>query len=100
MDVLVLSGGGHAQRGEQTFEAATITARLSADEQYVRLIELRGDARVAGGGGALDSMSAQAIDLAYVEGGDILDRVTLTGNASAALTGKKRRGSAQGGGVS
>ena len=53
MDVLVLSGGGHAQRGEQTFEAATITARLSADEEYVRVIELRGDARVAGGGGAL-----------------------------------------------
>ena len=99
MDVLVLSGGGRAQRGEQTFEAATITARLSADEDYVRFIELRGDARVAGGGGALDAMSAQAIDLAYVEGGDILERVTLTGNAAAALTGKKGdSGTAQGGG--
>jgi len=99
MDVLVLSGGGHAQRGEQTFEAATITARLSPEEEYVRFIELRGDARVAGGGGALDAMSAQAIDLAYVEGGDILDRVTLTGNAAAALTGKKGDGgAAQGGG--
>jgi LPS export ABC transporter protein LptC len=98
MDVLVLSGSGRAQRGEQTFEAATITARLSPDEDYVRFIELRGDARVAGGGGALDAMSAQAIDLAYVEGGDILDRVTLTGNAAAALTGKKGdAGTPQGG---
>ena len=91
MDVLVLSNGGHAQRGEQTFEAATITARLSPEEEYVRLIELRGDARVAGGGGALDAMSAQAIDLLYLEGGDTLDRVTLTGNAAAALTGKNRQ---------
>ncbi|HEV8393126.1 MAG TPA: LPS export ABC transporter periplasmic protein LptC [Vicinamibacterales bacterium] len=98
MDVLVLSGGGHAQRGEQTFDAETITARLGADEDYVRSIEMRGNARVAGGGGALDAMSAQAIDLSYVEGGDILDRVTLTGNAAAALTGKKKdAGTAQGG---
>jgi len=88
MDVLALSGGGHAQRGEQTFEADTLTARLSPDEDYVRLIEMRGNSRVAGGGGALDAMSADAIDLLYVEGGEMLDRVTLTGNAAAALTGK------------
>jgi LPS export ABC transporter protein LptC len=88
MDVLVLSGGGHAQRGEQTFEAETITARLAPDEQYVRLIEMRGDSRVSGGGGALDSMSAQAIDLVYVEAGDALERVTLTGQAAAALASK------------
>ncbi len=91
MDVLVLSGGGRAQRGEQTFEAATITARLAADEEYVRLIELRGDARVAGGGGTFDSMAAQAIDLVYLEGGEALDRVTLTGQASAALKSKGAR---------
>jgi LPS export ABC transporter protein LptC len=97
-DLLVLSGGGHAQRGEQTFEAETITAHLAPDEGYVRLIELRTDARVAGGGGALDAMSAQAIDLAYVEAGETLDRVTLIGNAAAALTGKKGdAGAAQGG---
>jgi lipopolysaccharide export system protein LptA len=98
MDVLVLSGGGHAQRGEQTFEATGITARLAPDEDYVRMIELRGAARVAGGGGALDAMSADAIDLVYVEGGDVLDHVTLTGNAAAALTGKKNDGSATPGG--
>jgi lipopolysaccharide export system protein LptA len=97
MDVLVLSNGGHAQRGEQTFEAQTITARLSPEEEFVRLIELRDNARVAGGGGALDAMSAQAIDLLYVEGGDTLDRVTLTGNAAAALTGKKGEEATAGG---
>lgn len=97
MDVLLLSGGGRAQRGEQTFEADTITARLAPEEEYVRSIEMRGNARVAGGGGALDAMSAQAIDLVYVEGGDVLDRVTLTGQAAAALTGKKNDGATQGG---
>jgi LPS export ABC transporter protein LptC len=96
-DVLVLSGGGHAQRGEQTFDADTLTARLSPDEEYVRLIEMRGNSRVAGGGGALDAMSADAIDLLYLEGGEVIDRVTLTGNAAAALTGKKSDGTAQGG---
>ena len=88
MDVLVLSGDAKAQRGEQTFEASSITARLSADEDFVRVVELRGDARVAGGEGAFDSMSAQAIDLLYLEGGDVLDRVTLTGQAAAALGAK------------
>jgi LPS export ABC transporter protein LptC len=88
MDVLALSGEAKAQRGEQTFEASSITARLSPDEQFVRLVELRGDARVAGGGGSFDSMSAQAIDLVYFEGGEILDRVTLTGQAAAALSAK------------
>ncbi len=85
MDVLVLSGGGHAERGEQVFDAATITARLAGEEQYVRMIELRGNARVAGGGGALDAMSAQAIDVVYLEGGDAIDRVTLIGDAAAAV---------------
>ncbi|HET9269569.1 MAG TPA: LptA/OstA family protein, partial [Vicinamibacterales bacterium] len=42
-------------------------------------------------------MSADAIDLLYVEGGETLDRVTLTGNAAAALTGKKNDGTTQGG---
>jgi LPS export ABC transporter protein LptC len=96
-DVLVLSGGGRAQRGEQTFEADTLTARLAPDEDYVRLMEMRGHSRVAGGGGALDAMSADAIDLVYLEGGETLDRVTLTGNAAAALTGKRSDGTTQGG---
>src|SRR6185295_1082607 len=81
-----------------TFEAGTITAHLAPDEEYVRVIEMRGDARVAGGGGALDAMSAEAIDLVYVEGGDTLDHVTLTGKAAAALTGKKNDGTTSGGG--
>jgi LPS export ABC transporter protein LptC len=88
MDVLSLSDNAHATRGEQVFEASTITAHLDADEQFVRVIELRGQARVAGGDSTLDSMSAEAIDLTYVENGGPLDRVTLSGKASAALTTK------------
>lgn len=86
-DVLVLSGGGRTQRGEQVFEASTITAHLAPDETSVRVVELREQARVTGGD-AFDSMSAQAIDLIYLDGGETLDRVTLTGEAAAVLPAK------------
>ena len=43
-------------------------------------IELRGNARVAGGG-AFDSMSARDIDLDYTDDGVTLERVALRGAA-------------------
>ena len=89
MDVLVLSGGGHAAARRADVRSghhhgaarpgrgATCGSSSSAATRAWRAAA-----------GALDAMSAQAIDLVYLEGGDTLDRVTLTGNAAAALTGK------------
>ncbi len=44
-----LDGNVHALRGEQVFEADRGTARLTDDEDVITFIELRGNARVAGG---------------------------------------------------
>ena len=96
MDVLVLTGGGRAQRGRADLRGGH-DHRAALGRRGVRpFIELRGDARVAGGGGALDSMAARRIDLVYLDGGEALDRVTLTGQAARALASRKGRRGADG----
>ena len=87
-DFLTLEGSVHALRGEQVFDADRATARLTANEEAVTFIELRGNARVSGGSGTLDSMSARDIDLDYTDDGQTLERVLLTGSAALAMTGQ------------
>ncbi len=84
-DFVKLDGAAHVLRGEQTLDSDVATARLSGDEQFVTLIELRGQSRVIGGKGAFDSMSARDIDLDYTEDGQALERVVLMGRAEVAL---------------
>jgi lipopolysaccharide export system protein LptA len=85
-DYLTLAGTVHALRGEQVFDADHATARLTTNEEAVTFIELRGSARVSGGSGTLDSMSARDIDLDYTDDGQTLERVLLTGGAALAMT--------------
>ena len=85
---LALDGNVHALRGEQVLEAQRGIARLSADEERITFIELRGDARVAGGG-AFDSMTARDIDLDYTEDGATLERVALRGSGAVAMKGER-----------
>ena len=54
-------------RGEERFVARAANARLTPDEDAVTFIELRGNASVEGGGGALEGMTARDIDLDYTE---------------------------------
>jgi lipopolysaccharide transport protein LptA len=64
-------------------EADQATAYLSADEQDVEMMELRGNSRVAGAGGdraALESMSARNMNLRYAPGG-ALQNATLAGES-------------------
>jgi LPS export ABC transporter protein LptC len=87
-DFLELRGDVQARRAEQTFAGDTAVARLTPDENAVIFIELRGRSRVAGGGTALDSMSARDIDLDYTDDGAVLERVALVGDAALALSGR------------
>jgi lipopolysaccharide export system protein LptA len=87
-DYLTLDGSVHALRGEQVFDADHATARLTAEEDAVTFIELRGNSRVSGGSGTLDSMSARDIDLDYTDDGETLERVLLTGSAALAMIGQ------------
>jgi LPS export ABC transporter protein LptC len=87
-DRLELSGAMDVRRGEQVLEADHGVARLSEDESVVTFIELRGNARVSGGG-AFDSMSANDIDLDYTDDGEVLERVLLTGSGAIAMLGSE-----------
>jgi LPS export ABC transporter protein LptC len=95
---LLLEGSVHATRGEQTIDADLARARLSHDETIITFIELRGNARVAGGSSAFDSTSARDVDLDYTDDGLAIERVVLTGAGAIALkgtgsaTGKQMRG--------
>jgi lipopolysaccharide export system protein LptA len=87
LNILTLDGGVHVLRATQEFDAERATAQLSEMEEFVTFIELRGTARVAGGGGSLDSMSARDIDLDYSDDGQTLERVLLAGDAGVAMAG-------------
>jgi LPS export ABC transporter protein LptC/lipopolysaccharide transport protein LptA len=95
LNVLTLDDGVHVMRGTQEFDAERATAQLSEMEEFVTFIELRGKARVAGGGGSLDSMSARDIDLDYSDDGQTLERVLLVGDAGVAMAGAGGAGGRQ-----
>ncbi|MEQ1896384.1 MAG: LptA/OstA family protein [Vicinamibacterales bacterium] len=87
LHILTIEGGAHAVRDEQALDASRLVATLSEDNEHVTFMELRGEARVAGGSAAFDSMSAAAIDLSYNSDGSILERVSLDGTAAVAMAG-------------
>ncbi len=86
-DLLTLDGTVHVVRDQQTIEADHAVAHMDSEDQYITLLELRGNARVQGTGGSLDAMSARDMDLHYTADGKTLERVVLTGGAGIALTG-------------
>ena len=71
----------HMDRGGQLLDADEGIVRLYADRDETDLIELRGNARVTGGGqmGALQSMSARDINLNYGDDGRTLENAVLAG---------------------
>ena len=83
---LTLEGSVHALRGKQVIEAERSKARLSADDEDITFIELRGAARVIGGD-AFASMAARDIDLDYTDDGVTLERVVLTGKGEIVMDG-------------
>jgi LPS export ABC transporter protein LptC len=84
---LALKDRVHALRGEQILEANQGRALLSEDGNLVTAIELRGNARVAGGE-SFDVMTARDIDLDYADGGIALERVALSGNGTITMRGE------------
>jgi len=85
--ILTLQGGVHVLRGEQTIDGDNAVALLSEKQEFVTFVELRGNARVAGGGGSLESMNANDIDLDYTDDGQALERVLMTKSAGVAVIG-------------
>lgn len=94
-NVLYMKSSVHVLRGSQVIDADEIMARLSANEDVVTFLELRGNSRVQGGDGALDAMRADAIDLDYTDDGEGLERVLLNGKASVTTAADEHASSRQ-----
>jgi len=84
---LALDGNVHALRDEQVIEASQGIAHLTADDQRITDIELRGNSRVVGGTG-VDAMSARDMNLHYAEDGRTLTQAQLLGGGAVAMTGQ------------
>jgi lipopolysaccharide export system protein LptA len=87
-DRLTLERDVHAVRGRQVTTAERATAHLSADEDVITFVELRGRAGVDGEAGAVEAMRARDIDLDYTDDGATLERALLMGAASVTLRGR------------
>jgi LPS export ABC transporter protein LptC len=85
-DLLTLNGSINVLREGQQMQTDHAVAHMDAEDQYINLLELRGNSRVQGTGGSLDAMSARDIDLQYTDAGKVLQRVVLNGMAAIALT--------------
>ena len=82
----------HVVRSEQIIDADRGVASLSANDDVIQFLELRGNARVQGGGGDIDAMSARDINLDYTDDGVRLEAVALTGTAAVARVGQNGAG--------
>ena len=87
-DRLVLERSVHVLRHEQVLESDKAMARLTANDEQVTYIELRGNGRVAGGSTTFDAMTARDIDLDYTDDGQTLEAVILSGSGAIALRGE------------
>jgi lipopolysaccharide export system protein LptA len=81
-DLLFMESAVHVLRGTQIIDAQKMMARLSANDDVVTHLELRGNASIQGGNGPLESMKANAIDLDYTDDGTLIQRAILNGSAS------------------
>ena len=82
--------GMKAVRGAETTEAANGLARLSADEERLEALELRGNSRMSGAksaAGGLEALSGRDIDLRYLPDGQTLEHVLVAGDATIRLAG-------------
>jgi lipopolysaccharide transport protein LptA len=94
-----LAGTAHINADTRLIDADEITIALTPatpkePDQRVRSLEMRGNSRITGGGGASASapqaMSARDIDLTYAEDGRTLQRANLLENAVVQLPGEAK----------
>ena len=89
---LKLTGKGHIDGEGRVIDADEITILLTDDDKRVRVLQLRGNSRITGSGGAggPQSMAARDIDLTYADDGRTLQHATLIENAAVQLPGEAK----------
>jgi lipopolysaccharide transport protein LptA len=85
-----LTGGGHITAEGRVIDADEIKILLTEDDERVQMLELRGNSRVSGDGGAgggPQAMSARDIDLMYADDGRSLQHARLVEESVVQLPG-------------
>lgn len=84
---ILLQGSARISGGGRLAEATDITVRLSADDERVQALELRGGSRITGGATGPQAMSARDIDVTYAEDGRTMQHAKLIERAVVDLPG-------------
>jgi LPS export ABC transporter protein LptC/lipopolysaccharide transport protein LptA len=85
-------------RGAEIIQAERGLARLTADEDRLQMLELRGRSEItpaAGEPGALQKMTGRDIDLTYGADGETLEHARVVGDAIIRIAGDAEQGSRQ-----
>ena len=85
------TGAMKLSRAAQTIRADSGIAHLTADEERLEALELRGNARIAASDatvGGLKAMTGRAIDLKYAPDGQTLQHALVTGDAIVQVNGE------------
>jgi LPS export ABC transporter protein LptC/lipopolysaccharide transport protein LptA len=91
--VIRFERGVKSVRGDETIEADAGVARLSADEERLEALELRGNSHIdsaKGAAGGLDALSGRDIDLKYLPDGRTIEHALIVGDATIELTGENK----------
>ena len=86
------TGGLKAIRGKQVIQSDAALAHLSADEERLEAIELRGNSRITGtegGAGGLRSVAGRDVDLTYGPDGQAIQHAVVVGGGVIQLAGEK-----------
>jgi lipopolysaccharide export system protein LptA len=81
-------------RQGQTIDADTAVGYLSADEDHIERVELRGHSKITmanAAPGAVQELTATDMDLKYGDDGQSLEHATIDGDASIQLAGESKR---------
>ena len=84
-DVVLLDSAVHLLREGEVIDADHARIALAEGEQVISFLQLRGRSSVRGGGGPLESMRADEIDLDYRDDGKTVERTALRGGASVTM---------------
>ena len=84
-------GAFKATRGAEVIDAANGVAHLTAEEDRLRLLELRGGSQITaapGAAGSLQKMTGHDMDLTYGADGETIEQARIVGAAVMAFTGE------------
>src|SRR5229473_1179761 len=90
--VIRFTGAMKVSHASQVIDADSGVAHLSANEERLEALELRGNPRIAASDatvGGLKAMTGRAIDLKYAPDGQTLQHALVTGDAAIQMNGER-----------